>query len=213
MGRSMSRMKLLVVGATGGLGRVAVTEAVRRGHEVSALVRDPAAAHLPESLRPVRGDVLDPASLDAAVAGRDVVVCTLGTPSPRKASTLLGDGTRNLVEAMKTAHVPRLICVTLLGTAGSKRNASPLYRYVILRILAPMVPDKENQERVVRESGLDWVLVRPPRFVNGQGKRLRVLRTGARGRVGHVSRQQLARVLFDAAERPDYVGQAIVVGS
>jgi NAD(P)H-binding len=78
--------------------------------------------------------------------------------------------------------------VTLLGTAGSKRNASPLYRYVILRVLAPMVPDKENQERVVPESGLDWVLVRPPRFVNGQGRPPRGLRAGARGRVGHVRR-------------------------
>lgn len=76
-----------------------------------------------------------------------------------------------------------------------------------------MVPDKENQERIVRESDLEWVLVRPPRFVNGQGARPRVLRTGGKGRVGHVSRHQLARILIDAAERPDYIRQAIVVGS
>ena len=104
----------------------------------------------------MRGDVLDPASLDPALARRDAVICALGTPSPRQASSLLVDGTRNLTAAMKRASVPRLVCVTLLGTADSKRNASPLYRYVILRALAPMVPDKENQERVVRDSGLEW---------------------------------------------------------
>lgn len=208
----MSRMRLLIVGATGGLGRATVAEAVRRGHDVSALVRDPAAADLPEPVLKVHGDVLDPASLEAAVTGRDAVICVLGTPSPRRPSTLLGDGTGNLVAAMKSAGVRQLVCVTLLGTAESKRNASPFYRHVILRVLAPMLPDKENQERVVRESGLEWVLVRPPRFTGGQGRPPRVIRAGEKGRVGHVSRQQLARILVDAAERPDYVGQAIAVG-
>lgn len=93
----------------------------------------------------VPGDVLDPVSLGPAVEGRDAVVCALGTPSPRQASSLLEDGTRNLVAAMERASVPRLVCVTLLGTADSKRNASPLYRYIILRALAPMVPDKETR--------------------------------------------------------------------
>ena len=208
----MAHMKLLIVGATGGLGRATVAEAVRRGHDVSALVRDPAAADLPEPVGRVRGDVLDPASLEAAVSGRDAVICALGTPSPRRPSTLLGDGTRNLVAAMKSARVRRLVCVTLLGTAESRRQASLFYRHVILRVLAPMVPDKEDQERVVRECGLEWVLVRPPRFTGGPGRPPRVMRAGDKGRAGHVARQQLARILLDAAERPDYVGQAITVG-
>jgi uncharacterized protein YbjT (DUF2867 family) len=207
-------VKILVVGATGGLGRMAVSQAVERGHDVSALVRDPlAATNLPDRVLQVRGDVLDPASLAPAVDGCDAVICALGTPSPRKSSSLLEDGTRNLVEAMKRSNVERLVCVTLLGTADSKSNASLFYRHVILRVLAPMVPDKENQERVVRDSGLEWVLVRPPRFVKGRRKRLRVLRSGERGRVGHVARQQLASVLIDVCQGPDYVHEAIVVGS
>jgi uncharacterized protein YbjT (DUF2867 family) len=206
-------MRLLVVGATGSLGRLALAEAISRGHDVAALVRDPARANLPKPVVKVRGDVLNPASIDPAVEGRDAVVCALGTPSPRQASSLLEDGTRNLVEAMKRATVSRLVCVTLLGTADSKRNASPLYRYVILRALAPMMPDKENQERVVRDSGLEWVIIRPPRFVNQRRGQLRVLRSGDKGRVGHVARHDLACVLIDAAERPDYLHQAIVVGS
>lgn len=209
----MARMKLLIVGATGGLGRVTVDEAIRQGHDVSALVRDPAASGLPEPVQLARGDILAPATLPAAVAGRDAVICLLGTPSPRQPSTLLGDGTGNLVAAMTSAGVSRLVCVTLLGTGESKRNASPFYRQVILRVLAPMVPDKEAQERVVQGSGLDWVLVRPPRFTGGDGGQPRIIRAGDAGRVGHVSRLQLARVVLDAAQRPDYVRQAIAVGS
>ncbi len=206
-------MRLLVVGATGGLGRAVVAEAVQRGHEVAALVRDPSRAGLPGSVQTVRGDVLDPGTLGPAVQGQDAVICALGTPSPRKPGTLLEEGTRNLVEAMRRTGVPRLVCVTLLGTAGSERHASFLYRHVILRALAPMVPDKENQECVVRDSSLEWVLVRPPRFISRRRGQLRVLRPGDHGRVGHVARQDLAGVLLDAAERPDYLRQAIVVGS
>ena len=202
-----------MVGATGGLGRVVIAEALRRGHHVAALVRDPARAGLPEPVQTVRCDVLDPVTLDPAMNARDAVICALGTPSPRKPGTLLEEGTRNLVEAMRRASVPRLVCVTLLGTGGSQRNASFLYRYVILRALAPMIPDKENQERVVRDSGLEWVLVRPPRFVNQRHGQLRVLRPGDTGRVGHIARPDLAAVLLDAAERPDYLRQAIAVGS
>ncbi len=132
-------MRLLVVGATGGLGRLAVAEAVSRGHEVTALVRDRARAGLPEQVVTVRGDVLDPASLAPAVDGQEAVVCALGTPSPRQASSLLENLTRNLVETMKSASVPRLVSVTLLGTTGSKANASFLYRHVVLRALARTV--------------------------------------------------------------------------
>jgi uncharacterized protein YbjT (DUF2867 family) len=207
-------VNVLVVGATGGLGRAIVDEALTRGHDVTALVRDPARAGFGEEVRTVEGDVLKPQTLSPAVRGKDAVLCALGTPSPRKPITLLEDGTRNLVAAMEQEGVPRLVCVTLLGVAESRANASFLYGNVILRVLAPMVPDKENQERVVRESGLDWVLVRPPRF--GEKKRNarpRVIRAGDPDRVGSVRREDLARVVVDAAERDEYVGQAIVVGS
>jgi len=206
-------MRLLVVGATGSLGRLAVAEAAQRGHDVTALVRDPARANLPEPVVKVRGDVLDPVSLGPAVEGRDAVLCALGTPSPRQASSLLEDGTRNLVAAMERASVPRLVCVTLPGTADSKRNASPL---VPLHHPAGPRADgarQRNQERVVRDSGLEWVLIRPPRFTSQRRGQLRVLRPGDRGRADDVSRHDLARVLIDAAERPDYLHQAIVVGS
>jgi hypothetical protein len=126
---------------------------------------------------------------------------------------MLKDGTRNLVEAMKRSSVPRLVCVTLLGTADSKRNASPLYRFVILRLLAPTVPDKENHERVVRDSGLEWAIVRPPRFTSQPGGQPLVLRSGDTRRAGHVSPHDLACILIEATERSDYIRQAIVVGS
>ena len=177
-------MRLLVVGATGDLGRAVVANALARGHDVTALVRDLTRAELPDEVRSVPGDVLDPVSLEAAARDRDAVICALGTPSPRRATTLLEEGTANLVAAMKQVGVPRLICVTLLGVGESGANAALLYRHIVFRLLSPMVPDTVNQERVVRDSGLDWVLVRPPTIIGGrQGARVRVLHEGERGRV------------------------------
>ena len=206
-------LRLLVVGATGNLGRAVVAGALARGHDVVALVRDLATAGLPDGVHTVRGDVLDPASLEPAVSGRDAVICALGTPSPRQATTLLEEGTANLAEVMERLGVPRLVCVTLLGVGRSRSNAALPYRHIVLRILNPMVADKENQERVVRTSGLDWVLVQPPTIVGGRRPRkARVIREGEPGRVGLVARSALADFLVDAAESGDYSRQAVVVG-
>ena len=114
------------------------------------------------------------------------MICALGTPSP-----LLERGTRNLVTAMSELGVPRLVCVTLLGTGASRANAALLYRTLILRMLATMVPDKEAQEQVVRASDLDWVLVRRPRFAASRPRgSLGVIAEGEPGRTSLPARQR-----------------------
>lgn len=207
-------MRVLVVGATGPLGREVIEVALQAGHDTVALVRDRSRAALPAAAELCHGDVLDADSLLTPVRGADVVICALGTPSPRQASTLLRDGTAHLVAAMKEAQVTRLVCVTLLGTGQSLANTSLLYRHVVLRVLAPMVPDKEAQEAVVRASDLDWTLIRPPRFSNGRARgRVRVIAENAPGRAGHVVRRDLARFLVDCGTGDLYSRQAVAVGS
>jgi uncharacterized protein YbjT (DUF2867 family) len=207
-------VNVLVVGATGALGREVVAESLARGYQTAALARAPSVAALPQGVQIVEGDVLDRSSLTAAVPGRDAVICALGTPSPRRASTLLGRGSENLVEAMAAAGVRRLACVTLLGLGASRANCSLFYREVILRVLAPMVSDKEAQEQAVRGSGLDWVLIRPPRFVSGRPRgRVKVIAEGEPGRLGRVVRADLARFMVDCAGEDRYVRQALAVGS
>ncbi len=207
-------MRILIVGATGGLGQDSVAEALARGHETAALVRDPGRAAFSEAVEIVRGDVLDRSSLKAAVVGRDAAICALGTPSPRRRSTLLEQGTKNLVVAMSSEGVRRLACVTSLGTGSSRANASFFYREVMLRVLAPMLPDKEAREQAVRASDLEWVLVRPPRFVAGKRRgSIRVIHEGERGRLGHVVRADLARFIVDCVTTNTDVHEAVMVGS
>lgn len=206
-------MRLLVIGATGALGRCVVDTALAWGHDVTALVRNPPSASLPARVEVIPGDVLDAVSINPAVQRCAAVICALGTLSPRKPTTLLERGTANLVAAMTRAEVRRLVCVTLLGVGNSRPNTALLYRHIILRVLAPMLPDKENQEQVVRNSGLDWMLVRPPTIVGcTSGRPARVIPEGERGRTGLVSRASLAALLVHAAGTDEYTHRAIAVG-
>lgn len=158
--------------------------------------------------------MLYPSSLTAASTGRDAVICTLGTPSSRRRSTLLEHGTSNLVAAMTQQRVRRLVCVTLLGAGTSRANASFFYREAILRVLAPMLPDKQAQEQAVRASDLEWVLVRPPRFVKGEPHGgVRAIREREPGRLGHVVRTELARFLVDCVTDDTHIREAVAVGA
>jgi len=208
-------MKLLVVGATGGLGKELVGRALGQGHEVTVLVRDPARLEArDEHLRVVRGDVLDPASVESAVREQDAVVSALGTPSPRKPSTLLSEGTKNIVEAMERQGVRRLVCVTILGTGESgRRHGSLFYRHFVLGFaVRPMLEDKEHQEEVIRRSNLEWTIVRPPRYTDEpRGGGYQVIADGG-GRVGKMGRADLADFMLDQLDDHSYVRKAVVIG-
>src|SRR5664279_3132759 len=128
-------MKILVIGATGPTGRELVTQGIALDHEITAAVRRPELASLPKEVRVLRGDVTDAASMAAAVAGQDAVISSLGTKLSRKPTTLLSEGTRNLVAAMNEAAVRRLVCITGMGAGDSKGHGGFFYDRIILPLL------------------------------------------------------------------------------
>lgn len=158
-----TRQKLLVLGATGGTGRLIVSQAVAQGHEVTVLVRSPEKASGLQGVRVVIGDARDEQALRQALHGQDAVISALGTPvSPFKQVTLLSTATRALVGAMKAEHVSRLVCITGIGAGDSAGHGGFLFDKLIHPLLLRKVyEDKDRQEAIVRASGLDWVLVRP----------------------------------------------------
>jgi putative NADH-flavin reductase len=161
-------MKLLVFGSTGGTGRELLKQALEQGHQVSAFVRDPGRMGGIEdaNLRAVRGDVLDPASVESAVPGHDAVLCAIGTGAQR--STLREEGTRNIVQAMEKAGVRRLICLSSLGVGDSRANLSFFTKHVVVGLfLRHAFADHERQEAIVRASSLDWIIARPPHLKDG----------------------------------------------
>lgn len=191
---SSARITVLVVGATGSVGRLVVEEAVREGHEVRALVRTPGkAVQLPPEARVVVGDVTRRETLAAAVDGVDAVVLTLGSDGGGKAGAESVDygGVRNVLAALGSRPA-RIALMTSLGVTnriGAYNRSTEAHDW------------KRRSERLVRASGRPYTIVRPGWFdYNAPDENRLVLLQGDERQAGDASdgviaRRQIARVL------------------
>lgn len=163
-------MRVLIVGATGGTGRELVRQALERGHAVTAFARRPEAVmHRHENLRVARGDVMDPASVAAAMAGQEAVLSALGHKRWFYPTRILSQGTANLLDAMAKQGVRRFVCETSLGVGESWWRLGLYYTLFVIPVILPLYYwDKNRQERIVRASAADWILVRPGALNNGR---------------------------------------------
>ena len=210
-------MKILVIGASGATGQEIVKQAVEAGRQVTALVRDPAKVRFGTSVQIAVGDVLDPESLHRAVTGQEAVISSLGSGAtgPFKQLTMLSEGTRNLIGAMRAANVRRLVCITGIGAGESKGHGPWWYNWLVQPlVLRGVYADKTRQEAVVRESGLDWTLVRPGALTNGPAKghtTVRVLTNLTGVHAGFISRADVAAFCLREVTGGNYNGQAPVI--
>lgn len=168
-------MNLVIFGASGATGKQLLKQSLEQGHHVTAFVRTPAklpTAHA--NLKIMAGDVLDKSAVTAAVPGHDAVLIALGAPA-RKAGTLRSSGTRNIMQAMETSGVRRLVCQSSLGFGDSLqvlRRTPFIFRNIIVPLLLrDTFEDHARQEAVVKASALDWTIVRPGNMTNKPGKR------------------------------------------
>ncbi len=164
-------MNVLVIGATGPLGREILAAAKGAGLSVRALARRPEALQ-EAGVEIMKGDVRDLESLKQAMRGADAVISALGTPLILKGPvTLLSEGTGNIVKAMEAEGVSRFLCVTGMGAGDSRGHGGFVYDRILLPLLLGRVyADKDRQEAIVRASVLDWTLVRPAFLKDGPGR-------------------------------------------
>jgi putative NADH-flavin reductase len=207
-------MCVLVLGATGSVGRLVVEEALTRGHELTALVRRPEALGARASrVTVVQGDALDTAAVSRAVAGQHAIVYALGAGHVRR-TTLFSESMRILLSAMTAADVRRLLCVTGIGAGETKGHGGFLYD----RILYPLFTrgiyaDKNVQEGMIRQSGLDWTIVRPASFRTRVPKGPLRAVTNVNGvTLRTISRLEVATFLLDELEQNRYLRQAVFIG-
>ncbi len=213
-------MRVLVVGATGGSGRAAVEALAGRGHEVTAFARRAGAVFGGRTgVRAVDGDATVPEDVDRAVRGQDAVVVTLGISEHALRVRLLGSagtpldvrsrGTAAVVTAMREHGVRRLVVQSSYGV-GETRDRLPLAsRLVLALLLRPQIADHERQERIVRDSGLDWSLVQPVYLTDGDEEAVHSATGDVEGM--RVSRRAVGAVLADLAEDPGERGRTVAV--
>jgi putative NADH-flavin reductase len=204
--------RVLIVGATGGTGRQLVAQALERGYEVTALVRTRSRLAIEHpQLRVVEADVLDSASVEAAVAGQDAVVSALGHKRFFGPSRILSEGTRNLLRAMETKGVQRLVCMTSLGIGDSAGRMGLYYTFFVIPFVVPFYFwDKTRQERLIAASRAEWVIVRPGALTNGpkRGKYRHGPKVGSFLWTVRISRADVADFMLNQVTDDTYLGAA-----
>ena len=226
--------RILVFGASGKTGREIVSQALARGWQVAAVVRDPAKLGIRhERLVALTGDMADRASLDRAMHGSagsaesggsarsgaaaqapfDAVVSALGVYS-KEPTTALSEGTRDIVGAMQQAGLRRIVIVSSLGAGDSHGQGSFPVRLIQRFILKQVLIDKTRQEEILRSSGLEWTSLRPPQLTDAPTIRGDLITWSGPVQPTQrlnwkVTRASVARYVLDAFEQRRWIGEAV----
>lgn len=158
-------MRIAIFGASGRTGILTVYQALDKGFEVNAFARvaQNVTIHHPK-IRVIEGDIIDFGKVKEAVEGSDAVIVALGQKG-NKPETTLSEGTANIIKAMKETGVKRLIVMSSAGILGN--DTHPIFGMLIVPLLLNNVfRDKKRQMEMIRESGLEWIIIRPPRLTD-----------------------------------------------
>lgn len=161
-------MKIFIIGGSGRTGRELIKQGLEMGHQITALIRNPSRFRLKNpGLSVVKGNVLDPATFEDMIKGHDAVLSALGHHRYIIKTTILSEGTKNVIAAMEKHGVKRFICITSLGINDSRFKLGLYYTlFTIPVILLFYFLDKAKQEKLIFKSNLDWTIVRPGQLTN-----------------------------------------------
>jgi putative NADH-flavin reductase len=163
---------VVVLGANGGIGKQAVAQALNAGYQVTAILRTPGNLQISHpNLRIVQGDVMRPETLEGLLKSQDFVISAIGKNSLKK-TKLYSEGNKNLIEAMKRAGTTRAFFISASGLELNHTHSLPVRfatRFFLQILLRNMYADLGLMERIIKESNLNWTIMRPPKLLDGPG--------------------------------------------
>jgi putative NADH-flavin reductase len=194
------------MGATSGIGRCAVDEAVQRGLPVRAFGRSADRLDASDLVEPFVGDAKSADDVARALTGVRAVIYALGIRERLamlwEEEILFSETTSVLLQEMHKAGVSRLVAVTGFGAGRSKSAMSWVEKTGHRAVLGKPYADKDRQEALIEASDLAWTIVRPVILTKGaKSTTYRVLREPDEWRNGLISRSSVAHYLVDAVER------------
>ncbi|XP_032675515.1 flavin reductase (NADPH) [Odontomachus brunneus] len=188
--------RIVIFGATGNTGLCVLRLAVENDLEVRAFVRDK--TKIPEDLKnkveSVIGDVTNAGQVAKAITGRDAVVVVLGTRNDLSPTTVLSDGLKNIIDAMKVHNV-ELVSVCLSAFLFYKPEKVPA-------IFKDLNMDHQRMFDIIKGSGLKWVAVLPPHIADAPKSKYIVTFDSSPGRA--VSKYDLGTFLIECLKNPEY---------
>ncbi len=208
-------MRVLIIGASKGVGLETTRQALAAGHRVRAFARSADAIRLQDArLDKFRGDALKAADVEAALEGVDAVIQALGVgfSDLLRPVRLFSDATRVLIRAMEAKGVKRLIAVTGFGAGDSREAIGLLQSVPFSLVFGRAYDDKSEQERLIRRSSLEWTIARPGVLTDGRRTgRAKILADPSQWRNGMIARADVADFLVRQIEDRTYLRQAPVL--
>jgi uncharacterized protein YbjT (DUF2867 family) len=209
-------MKIAVLGATGATGRLVIEQALARGDQVVAYVRNAQGISAKPGLKVVAGQLSDALALKNAISGTDAVLVCLGTHK-KKPIDLMQKCMPLIIRAMKEVNVLRLVLISAYGVGETALTAGFFARIVYKTMVASVYRDKELSEALLPGSGLKWTAVYPVGLTKGPLIDAVEVRPMALVRkvsgLPRVSRASVARAMLDAARDDETIGQKLLVSS
>jgi putative NADH-flavin reductase len=205
-------MKLAIFGATGPTGIELVKQSLEQNYTVTAFVRD--AARMPVEdgrLSLVTGDVFDAASVAQAVEGQDAVIVALGAGNDLKKTTVRTTGTTNVIDSMQKSNVKRLVVVTAMGVGESWDDLSLFNKLFFATLLKSSRDDHEAQEAVVKQSGLDWTIIRPSGLTDTPRTGVYEVGENIPAVTSKIARADVADLILQELDQNKLVGKAVTI--
>lgn len=204
-------MKLAIFGATGNTGIETTKQALEKGHHVTAFVRDPSRMPLTDDhLTLISDDIFAPNLVESAVQGQDAVICALGSRDLKK-SRVRAAGTANIITAMKQTGVQRLMVVSAMGVGESWETLSFINKFFFAAVLKSAREDHEAQERLVKNSGLNWTIIRPSSLTDTPRTGTYLVGEKIKAQTSQISRSDVADLILKELEQNELIGKAVTI--
>jgi putative NADH-flavin reductase len=184
-------MKVLIIGATRGIGLQVLEQALAADHDVKVLARSPEKITVNyDRLKVVQGDIIDSQTVSSAIEGRDAIINCIGIMPTRKPVSVFSAGIKNVLAAMGPDRGNLLISVV-----------QPLW-------LKTIYEDKDREESLIRDSQINWIIVRPGFLTNRpMTGHYRVLTEISNVKAGKISRADVAHFILNQLDSSEYLGK------
>lgn len=208
-------MQIIIFGATGSLGSQVVKEALDKGYTVKAFTRNANKIKEIENakLSIIQGDVFNYEEVLKAIKETDAVVCCLGDGTKGKVRE---KGTQNILKAMDSVGVNRLICQTTLGLGDSWHNLNFFWKHIMFGfLLKKAFNDHKLQEDLINKSRLDFTIIRPSAFTNEAGtKNFKVdFNAQTRNLSLKISRKDIAYFMVDQLRSEKFIRKTVSISN
>ncbi|XP_026332887.1 flavin reductase (NADPH) [Hyposmocoma kahamanoa] len=199
--------KIVIFGSTGKTGLCATEAAVKKGLKVRAFLRDP--NKLPTNLRDkvdiMKGDVLEPDSVQRALEGMDGVVICLGTGDSLAPTSDMSEGTKNIIDAMRQKNV-NVVSACLSAFLIYEPSKVP-ERFV------PLNEDHKRMYNALKDSSLNYIVVFPPHIADEPSREVITKMNPTEVSLRTISKYDLGKFLVDVLDDPQYYRQGVGIGN